>query len=181
MVLDLVVVGGTVIDGTGGPRRRADVGMADGRIVAIGDLSAVVADRGVECVDVDGLIVAPGFVDLHSHSDLTLLSDGRARSKVSQGVTTEINGNCGMGGVPLPPAVAKITRAANATIDPDPGVRWDWTDLAGYVAALGRADVETRRCVHAATRLSDLAEHESQADSISLGLVLPAPAAVPKR
>ena len=138
MALDLVVVGGTVIDGTGGPRRRADVGVADGRIVAIGDLSAVVADRGVECVDVDGLIVAPGFVDLHSHSDLTLLSDGRARSKVGQGVTTEINGNCGMGGVPLPPAVAERTRAANATIDPDPGVRWDWTDLAGYVAALER-------------------------------------------
>ena len=62
----------------------------------------------------------PGFVDIHSHSDLTLLSDGRARSKVAQGVTTEINGNCGMGPFPLPAAVAGLTRAANATIDPDP-------------------------------------------------------------
>ena len=53
-------------------------------------------------------------------------------------MTTEINGNCGMGGVPLPPAVADLTRAANATIDPDPAVRWDWTDLAGYAAALER-------------------------------------------
>ena len=65
--------------------------------------------------------MAPGWVDLHSHSDLTLLSDGRAVSKVAQGVTTEVNGNCGMGGVPLPPAVADLTRAANATIDPDRG------------------------------------------------------------
>ena len=133
--MDLVVVGGTVIDGTGASRRRADVGVAGGRIVAIGDLAAAVAG-GAERIDAAGLIVAPGLVDLHSHSDLTLLSDGRARSKVAQGVTTEINGNCGMGGVPLPPAVAELTRAANATIDPDPAVRWDWTDLAGYAGAL---------------------------------------------
>ena len=133
--MDLVLVGGTVIDGTGASRRRADVGVAGGRIVAIGDLAAAVAG-GAERIDAAGLIVAPGLVDLHSHSDLTLLSDGRARSKVAQGVTTEINGNCGMGGVPLPPAVAELTRAANATIDPDPAVRWDWTDLAGYAGAL---------------------------------------------
>ncbi len=134
--LDLVISGGTVIDGTGAPRRRADVGVAGGRIVAIGDLS--VAADGVERVDATGLVVAPGWVDMHSHSDLTLLSDGRARSKIGQGVTTEINGNCGMGGVPLPPAVADLTRKANATIDPDTDVRWDWTDLAGYAAALHR-------------------------------------------
>lgn len=132
--LDLVVAGGTVIDGTGAPRRRADVGVGAGRIVAIGDLGG--QDVGVERVDATGLIVAPGWVDLHSHSDLTLLSDGRARSKVAQGVTTEVNGNCGMGAVPLPPAAAGLTRAANATIDPDAGVRWGWTDMAGYARSL---------------------------------------------
>lgn len=134
--LDLVISGGTVINGTGAPRRQADVGVAAGRIAVIGDLS--VAADGVERVDATGLIVAPGWVDMHSHSDLTLLSDGRARSKIGQGVTTEINGNCGMGGVPLPPAVADLTRKANATIDPDTDVRWDWADLAGYAAALER-------------------------------------------
>ncbi len=134
--LDLVVAGGIVIDGCGAPARRADVGVAGGRITVIGDLT----DRatGARRIDAGGLVVAPGWVDLHSHSDLTLLSDGRARSKVGQGVTTEINGNCGMGGVPLPPAVAGLTRASNATIDPDPGVTWDWTDLAGYAGALER-------------------------------------------
>ena len=138
MGLDLVVAGGTVVDGTGAPPRRADVGVADGRIVAIGDLSDLAAG-GVEHLDAAGLIVAPGFVDIHSHSDLTLLSDGRARSKVAQGVTTEINGNCGMSGFPFPADVAGLTRAAVATIDPDPGVRWDWTDLEGYAGALEEA------------------------------------------
>ena len=69
-VLDLVVAGGTVIDGSGAPRRRADVGVAAGRIVTIGDLAGLAP--GAERVDATGLIVAPGWVDLHSHSDLTL-------------------------------------------------------------------------------------------------------------
>jgi N-acyl-D-aspartate/D-glutamate deacylase len=134
---DLIVAGGTVIDGTGAPRREADIGLAGGRIATIGDLAEVATD--VERMDATGLVVAPGWVDLHSHSDLTLLSDGGARSKIAQGVTTEINGNCGMGGVPLPSSAAALTRAANATIDPDPGVRWDWSDLTGYSRALQRA------------------------------------------
>jgi N-acyl-D-amino-acid deacylase len=131
--LDLVMAGGVLIDGTGAPRRRADVGVAGGRIVAIGDLSAATVAQWIDATD---RVVAPGWVDLHSHSDITLLSDARAVSKVAQGVTTEVNGNCGMGSVPLPPAVAELTRAANATIDPDRAVRWEWTDLAGYVQAL---------------------------------------------
>jgi N-acyl-D-aspartate/D-glutamate deacylase len=135
--LDLVVAGGTVIDGTGSARRRVDVGLAGGRNMVIGDLTEAVAS-GTRSLDATGLIVAPGWVDLHSHSDVTLLSDGRARSKIAQGVTTEVNGNCGMGAVPLPGAVAGETRAANATIDPDRDVRWDWTDLAGYARALER-------------------------------------------
>ena len=135
--LDLVVSGGTVIDGTGAPRRRADVGVAGGRIAAIGDLALVAP--GARRLDATGHIVAPGWVDLHSHSDLTLLSDGRAISKIGQGVTTEVNGNCGMGGVPLPPSAAELTRASNATIDPDPAVVWRWSDLAGYAAALADA------------------------------------------
>jgi N-acyl-D-aspartate/D-glutamate deacylase len=133
--LDLVITNGTIVDGTGAPRRVADVGIAGGRIAAIGELDASVA-ADVERRDATGLIVAPGWVDLHSHSDLTLLSDGRARSKVAQGVTTEVNGNCGMGGVPLPASAAAQTRAANATIDPDPAVDWGWVDLDGYVDAL---------------------------------------------
>lgn len=132
-MFDLVVGGGTVIDGTGGPSRRADVGVADGRISAIGDLGA--AEAG-ERIDAGGLVVAPGFVDLHSHSDLTLLSAPDAPSKVRQGVTTEINGNCGMGPFPNPPERATEIRSANANIDNDLAVAWSWHDLPGYANAL---------------------------------------------
>jgi N-acyl-D-amino-acid deacylase len=134
-VLDLLIRGGSLVDGTGGPARPADVGVADGRIVAVGGLDGA---RATDMIDAMGMVVAPGFVDLHSHSDVTLLSAPGAPSKVRQGVTTEVNGNCGMGGVPLPSAEAAAIRAANATIDPDLAVAWSWTDLAGYADTLER-------------------------------------------
>jgi len=76
--------------------------------------------------------VAPGFVDIHTHSDLSLLSDGRARSKVRQGVTTEVVGNCGLGAAP----VSDGLRAAVSFIDVDQVVDWCWTDVSGYLDAL---------------------------------------------
>jgi len=137
-MLDLVVGGGSVLDGTGGPPRRADVGIADGRVVALGDLSATEAGSRI---DATGFTVAPGFVDLHSHSDLSLLSAPDAPSKVRQGVTTEINGNCGMGPFPNPAARAAEVRSANANIDNDLAVAWDWQDLPGYAGAVERTGI----------------------------------------
>jgi len=128
-VLDLLIRGGTLIDGTAAPARSADIGVRDDRIVALGALHDADA---AEIIDASGLVVAPGFVDLHSHSDLTLLSAPDAPSKIRQGVTTEVNGNCGMGAVPLAPANVTEVRAANATIDPDLDVDWSWQDLGGY-------------------------------------------------
>src|SRR5688500_18403981 len=125
-MFDLVISGGTVLDGTGTPGRKADVGIEAGRIAAIGDLAAAEA---VERVDATGQVVAPGFVDLHSHSDLTLLSAPGAPNKIRQGITAEVNGNCGMGGVPLPADQAVAIRRANAPIDPDLGVDWPWSDF----------------------------------------------------
>lgn len=84
---DLLLRGGAVVDGTGAPRRRADVGIAGDRIVAIGDLAAATAAR---TIDARGLVVAPGFVDAHAHSDLR--RQPRATSKVLQGVTTDVTG-----------------------------------------------------------------------------------------
>ncbi len=95
---DIVLCGGTVIDGSGSPPLAADVAAGSGRITAVGDLRG----RPAECtLDVRGLVVAPGFIDCHSHSDLHLLEDGLALPKVAQGVTTEIVGNCGMGPFPV--------------------------------------------------------------------------------
>lgn len=90
---DLLVHGGQVIDGTGAPRVRADVAVTDGRIVAIGDLAAHRASRRV---DADGCIVAPGFIDVHTHDDRLVLECPDMTPKVSQGVTAVIAGNCGV-------------------------------------------------------------------------------------
>ena len=97
-MLDLVVRGGTVVDGTGAAGFEADVGIEDGRITAIGRLGEAESPRSL---DATGLVVAPGFIDIHSHSDFTLLVDPRAQSSIAQGVTTEVVGNCGHGCAPI--------------------------------------------------------------------------------
>lgn len=94
---DLIIRGGRVVDGTGAPERRADVGVAGDRVADVGDLSAVRAAREF---DAAGLVVAPGFIDAHAHSDAYLLLEPDAPSKLSQGVTTEVNGQCGGSAVP---------------------------------------------------------------------------------
>lgn len=86
-MFDVLIHGGEVIDGTGSPRRRADVGIRGGRIAAIGDLSAA---EGAKRIDAAGLIVAPGFIDVHNHSDGWLLSHANFWPKTSQGFTTEV-------------------------------------------------------------------------------------------
>jgi N-acyl-D-amino-acid deacylase len=98
--LDLLITGADVIDGTGAPRFRADVAIASGRIVDIGDLSRALAKR---VIDARGKILAPGFVDAHSHTDFTLLSNPTAESTIRQGTTTEIVGNCGWTHAPVSP------------------------------------------------------------------------------
>jgi N-acyl-D-amino-acid deacylase len=95
---DLLIRGGTLIDGTKAPRFMADIGIANGRIEAIGVLGASTAEQ---TLDASGLIVAPGFIDVHTHDDLALLSQGDMTCKVSQGVTTVIVGNCGISAAPL--------------------------------------------------------------------------------
>ncbi|WP_165367905.1 amidohydrolase family protein, partial [Phytoactinopolyspora endophytica] len=93
MSVDLLIRGGTVYDGTGADPVQRDILVCDGRIDAL-----TIGDAHIEAgrvVDADGLAVAPGFIDIHTHSDVSVLLDGRAQSKVHQGVTTEVVGNCG--------------------------------------------------------------------------------------
>ena len=97
---DVLFRGGTVIDGTGAPRARADVAVAGDRIAAVGDLDRAEAAR---MVDARGRIVAPGFIDAHTHDDNLLLVDPAMTPKTSQGVTTVIAGNCGVSLAPLRP------------------------------------------------------------------------------
>ncbi len=97
--LDLKIVGGTLIDGTGSPRRLADLGIKDGRIVAIGDVS----DSALETFDASGRVVAPGFVDIHTHYDAQVLWDQMLTVSPWHGVTTAVLGNCGFGVAPTRP------------------------------------------------------------------------------
>ena len=94
---DLVIAGGTVVDGSGGKRFASDVAVRKGRIVKVGDVGKAPAKQKIEAA---GLIVAPGFIDMHTHSDRTLLSDGLAQSAVRQGATTHVIGNCGFSPAP---------------------------------------------------------------------------------
>jgi N-acyl-D-amino-acid deacylase len=131
-VSGLVLTGGLVIDGTGAPGRREDVLIRDG---VIAETSGTSIPDDVPRRDVTGLVVSPGFVDIHTHSDLTLLSDPRGLSKVHQGVTTEVVGNCGLGVTGRPDV-----RGAVSYLDLDPAVEWTWTDFPGYADALTAAE-----------------------------------------
>src|SRR3954469_20248439 len=101
MELDLLFRGAVLVDGSGTEPRRGDLGVRGGRIAALGEVpTSAAARRGV---DADGLVLAPGFVDIHTHSDVALLRDSRGESKVLQGVTTEVVGNCGFSSFPVAP------------------------------------------------------------------------------
>lgn len=102
---DLAIRGGLVVDGTGAPPREADVAVSDGRIVAVEAPSARPARR---VIDARGQVVAPGFIDIHTHSDFTLPLNPRAEGKVRQGVTTEVVGNCGFSVAPALPGTASM-------------------------------------------------------------------------
>ena len=95
---DLLIRGGHVIDGSGAPGREAEVAVLDGRIVAVEPRSVRSARR---IIDARGQVVAPVFIDIHTHSDFTLPLNPRAESKIRQGVTLEVVGNCGFSVAPV--------------------------------------------------------------------------------
>lgn len=128
---DVVFLGGTVVDGSGGARRRADVGVTGDRIAAIGDLRGAAAGR---IVDASGLVVAPGFIDMLGWSEVNILVDNRGVSKVSQGVTTEITGE-GWTVAPMSAATMRDDSAQYAAW----GLVVDWHDLDGYFRRLERS------------------------------------------
>jgi len=121
---DLVIRNGTVVDGSGSPGFTADIGVTGDRIVVIGDIDE---EEGVREIDAAGLVVAPGFIDSHCHSDYTLLVDGTAQSKIRQGVTTEINGEQTSAGPIKGKAHLDLSRYE---------IEVDWSTLGEYFARL---------------------------------------------
>jgi N-acyl-D-amino-acid deacylase len=128
---DLIFTGGRVVDGTGAPWFRADVGISGDRIAAVGDLSHAAAKRRI---DASRLVVAPGFIDMLGQSEYNVLVDNRAASKITQGITTEITGE----GNSIAPVNARMI-ADRADTWSRYGVTPDWTTLAGYWKAFRRA------------------------------------------
>ena len=124
-MLDLIIKGGEIADGIGSPLRSADVGVRGGEIVEIGNLGNVPART---FVDAEGLVVAPGFIDVHTHSDITLLVDPKAESAVRQGVTTQVFPNCGMG---LAPAVGGALEDIEARVHRF-GLDVTWSTVGEY-------------------------------------------------
>ena len=129
---DLVIRNGTGVDGTRAPRFSADVGIRHGRVAAVGQLSAIPFD---EEIDASGLVVAPGFIDAHTHDDRLMLSAPEMAPKVSQGVTTVVAGNCG---VSLAPAPRGMPRPVTPPLDllDDEGSWFRFPDFASYVEEL---------------------------------------------
>ena len=136
MLYDLLIEGGRVIDGTGNPWFKADVGVVGDRIEATGRLKGAEAERRI---DARGLVVAPGFIDIHSHSDYTVLIDPRVESKVRQGVTTEVVGNCGSSAAPMNAGVrAYRERYMRASLGEDFEFNWEtMDDYLGLIDATG--------------------------------------------
>jgi N-acyl-D-amino-acid deacylase len=167
-----IIAGGQVVNGSGAARIRADVAIADGRIAAVGDLSGWTASA--ERIDAGGLIVAPGFIDVHTHDDRLLLAHPEMAPKVSQGVTTVVVGNCGISLSPLAPAG-----------DPPPplnllGGRDDFRfpSFAAYAAALDAAPAAVNAVAlvgHSTLRaavMDDLGRAATPEESVRMGALL---------
>jgi N-acyl-D-amino-acid deacylase len=131
-MFDLVIRNATLVDGTGAPARTTDVAVTGDRITAIGDLPADAP--AARTVDATGRVLVPGFIDIHTHSDLSLVADGLGESKLLQGVTTEVPGNCSFAPFPIEPTRLELhsDHLARAT---HPLTPW-WTDFDGYAQAL---------------------------------------------
>jgi N-acyl-D-aspartate/D-glutamate deacylase len=133
---DLRIRGGAVIDGTGAPPVRADVAISGDRILAVGPAAEIDAAR---VIDAEGLVVAPGFIDIKTHSDFTLPLNPLAESKIRQGVTTEVIGHCGFSVAPALPGKAAMLRDY---LSPSaPWITFVETDFAAYLAGFPKTSV----------------------------------------
>src|SRR6267143_495297 len=137
MAHDILIKNGTVIDGTGAPARRADIAIAGGKVVEVGKLSA----HARRTINADGLVVAPGFIDPHTHYDAQICWDGATTPSSWHGVTSVVMGNCGVGIAPCRPGTREIAMRDLVNVEGIPfevlnqGITWDWETFPEFLAA----------------------------------------------
>jgi N-acyl-D-aspartate/D-glutamate deacylase len=174
-MLDLRIDGGTLIDGTGAPGRAGSLGIRDGRIAALGRVD----EPARQTIDADGLAVAPGFVDIHTHYDAQVFWDPMLSPSSFHGVTTVVGGNCGFSIAPLTPEAGSYLMPMLARVEGMPleslrvGVPWDWRGFGEYLARLeGRLAINAGFLVgHCAVRRVVMGEravgHEATPDELA--------------
>ena len=134
-MVDLVIEGGRIVDGTGKGEYLGDIAVSAGKILEVGDR---VGD-GERRIDARGLVVAPGFIDSHSHSDLMLIAEPEARQKIMQGITTEIVGQDGLGEAPIREEDVENWRSYLSGLNGDPDIDWSWRSFGEYLDAIEAA------------------------------------------
>lgn len=139
-MLDIIIRGARLLDGTGNPWRRSDIGIRGDRIVALGDLAQQTGD-GARVIDATGLVATPGFIDMHSHSDVAFLEGPVIEAKIRQGITTEVVGQDGLGAAPMSPEHVARWRRHLAGLNGDPDISWAWRSLGDYLDELERSGV----------------------------------------
>lgn len=132
-IFDLAILGGMVIDGTGRPGNKADVGLQGDRIVRVGQVGKGEALREISAA---GAVVTPGFIDTHSHSDLMVLAEPELLPKLMQGITTELLGQDGIGAAPINSEYSVQWRQYLSGLSGDPPIAWDWQSLGQYAERL---------------------------------------------
>src|SRR5881394_2214738 len=171
-MLDLVIRGGTLVDGTGQPRRTADVGIAGGRVVAVGKVDEAAAEE----VDADGALVTPGFVDIHTHYDGQATWGSRLTPSSFHGVTTVVMGNCGVGFAPVKPTDHEMLIQLMEGVEDIPGavlaegLSWEWSSFPEYLNAVERVSHDMDVCAqvpHGAVRVYVMGERGANRDAAS--------------
>jgi N-acyl-D-amino-acid deacylase len=135
-VYDLIIRDAQVVDGTGNPWFRGDVAVSGASIAAVGRVTGEAA----RVIEAHGLCVCPGFIDVHAHGDFTPFDKTVVDYKLRQGITTEVNGNCGFSAAPVDPSTVGLVRKyVEGFIAPAQGVPWDWQSLGEYLDSIARA------------------------------------------
>src|SRR5205823_639441 len=136
-MIDLLIRNGLVVDGTGAPARRADIGISNQKITEIGKISG----SAKRTIDASDLIVAPGFIDPHTHYDAQICWDGALTPSSWHGVTSVVMGNCGVGIAPCKPAAREIAMRDLVNVEAIPfevlaaGITWDWESFPQFMDA----------------------------------------------